>query len=146
MQVNLGEYIGEELQRLDATEKEQAWWLGAVSESIQLKQMVEKHLQEAEENDVKQMHQNLEKEFLVTKTVSNQEVWNNLDAWSPSIIKEYNQLIHTKKAVRQVTKDESDLLDTSRWGIGPPCNSFIAMCYTCTEMVICPMSRQRLNE
>eukprot|EP00435_Cladocopium_sp_Y103_P067668 s1206_g30.t1 len=106
MQVNLGEYIGEELQRLDATEKEQAWWLEAVSESIHLKQMVEQQLQEAEEKEVNQMHQSLEQEFLVTKTVSNQEVWNNLEAWSPSIHKEFNQLVHTKKAVRQVTKDQ----------------------------------------
>ena len=106
LHVNLTQYVGEELERLDGTSSQQAWWLGAVSDAIHMKQLVEQRLQDLEEQDMETMHQNLEQEFLVTKTISNQEVWNDLEAWSPSIHQEYVQLIQKKQAVRQLTRDE----------------------------------------
>eukprot|EP00435_Cladocopium_sp_Y103_P030555 s975_g7.t1 len=106
LHVNLTEYVQDELQCLDATSSDQALWLGSVSEAVHMKKLVEQRLQDLDDQEVAQMHQSLEQQFLVTKTVSNQEVWNDLEAWGPSIHKEFNQLIHNKKAVRQVTKDE----------------------------------------
>ena len=106
LHVNLTQYVGEELERLDGTSSQQAWWLGAVSDAIHMKQLVEQRLQDMEAQDLEVVQQNLEQEFLVSKTISNQEVWNNLEAWSTSIQQEYNQLIHKKKAVRQLTRDE----------------------------------------
>ena len=58
-----------------------------------------------------QQQKQIEKEFLVTKTIGAQEVWDNLEDWKPSIQKEYDQLIHNKKAVRQITREELRELD-----------------------------------
>ena len=48
----------------------------------------------------------LEQEFLVTKTISNSEVWANLGDWEASIKAEFQQLVHTKGAVKQVSKTQ----------------------------------------
>eukprot|EP00435_Cladocopium_sp_Y103_P018479 s2475_g4.t1 len=106
MHGNVANYINDEMQRLDATSEEQAMWIGALSDAIMLKLKLETQLQTAQCNQLQDDQLKVEQEFLVAKTVSNQEVWNNLEDWSPSIHKEFNQLVHIKKAVRQVTKDE----------------------------------------
>eukprot|EP00435_Cladocopium_sp_Y103_P075453 s777_g58.t1 len=106
LHVNLTQYVGDEMERLDATSSDQAWWLGTVSDVIHVKQLVEHKLQDLDGQDANAIQQNLEQEFLMSKTVSSQEVWRDLESWSPSIHRECQQLVHKKKAVRQITRDE----------------------------------------
>ena len=103
---NIGAYIEDEYTKLDATTDEQALWIGALTDAIKMKAMIEHQLQEAHEVEAQQVSQSLEKEFLVTKTISNSEVWSHLDDWEPSIKAEFEQLVNNKQAVRQVTKSE----------------------------------------
>ena len=42
----------------------------------------------------------------MTKTISNSEVWANLNDWEASIRAEFQQLVHTKGAVKQVSKTQ----------------------------------------
>ena len=56
LHVNLTQYVGEELERLDGTSSQQAWWLGAVSDAIRMKQLVEQRLQDLEEQDIEAIH------------------------------------------------------------------------------------------
>ena len=44
--------------------------------------------------------------FLVTKTISNKEVWEPLPGWEASIKAEYDQLVNHKTAVIQVTQKQ----------------------------------------
>lgn len=59
-------------------------------------------------------NQEMEEEFLVTKTVSSKEAWEDFESWIPSFEAEYNQLVRTKEAVEQVAKRE---LHTPTWKI-----------------------------
>lgn len=54
----------------------------------------------------KRAQHHVQQEFLTTKTVGNKEVWNNLEDWKPSIQKEHDQLVHQKKAVIQVSREQ----------------------------------------
>ena len=103
---NLGIYIENEYAKLDATSDEQAMWIGALTDAIKMKAIIEHPLQEAQELECQRATQNLEKEFLVTKTISNSEVWSHLNDWEASIRAEFQQLVNTKQAVRQVSKSE----------------------------------------
>ena len=47
-----------------------------------------------------------EKEFLVTRTVSNKEVWDDIQNWEPSVRAEYEQLVNQKQAVKQMKKSQ----------------------------------------
>ena len=101
---NVTNFIYDEMAKLDATSGEQSMWLGAVSDAIALKSMLEGQLQEAQQqNDQADLHR-LEQEFLVTKTISNSEVWANLSDGEASIKAEFQQLVHTKGAVKQVSQ------------------------------------------
>ena len=60
LHVNWNTYVGEALQRLDAAPSEQAWWLGAVTDAIKMKTMVEQRLQDIEDQEVQKLHQNLD--------------------------------------------------------------------------------------
>ena len=106
LQNNLGIYIQAEYEKLDATTDEQVLWIGALTNAVQLKAMVERQLQNLQQQEEQQALDKVDQEFLVTKTVGNAEVWSNLEAWQPSIKAEYDQLVTNKKAVRQITKDE----------------------------------------
>jgi hypothetical protein len=101
---NVTNFIYEEMAKLDATSSEQSMWLGAVSDAIALKSMLEAQLQEAQQQKDQADQHRLEQEFLVTKTISNSEVWANLSDWEASIKAEFQQLVHTKGAVKQVSK------------------------------------------
>ena len=103
---NLSSYVGEELQHLDGTSMDQSLWLNTLTDAINMKVMLEDHLLDAQAAKHDELQKNMEKEFLVTKTVGNQEVWQDLDAWAPSIRQEFEQLVNKKCAVRQITKDE----------------------------------------
>ena len=91
---------------LDAASSEQTWWMGAVTDAINMKTMVEQWLQDIEDQEVQKLHQNLDQEFLVTKTIGNAEVWADFQAWMPSSQQEYDQLVKKKCNVRQITKDQ----------------------------------------
>ena len=103
---NVTNFIQEEIAYLDATSSEQSMWLGAVTDAIALKSMLEDQLQEAKHQKDQVDQRRLEQEFLITKTISNNEVWSHLDDWRASIEAEFEQLVKTKKAVRQVAKSE----------------------------------------
>ena len=47
-----------------------------------------------------------EGEFLVTRTVGNKEVWENLIDWEDSIRAEHHQLVFQKEAVKQMPKSK----------------------------------------
>ena len=81
-------------------------WIGALTDAIKMKAMIGHQLQEAQELECQRATQNLEKEFLVTKTISNSEVWSHLNDWEASIRAEFQQPVNTKQAVRQVSKGE----------------------------------------
>ena len=68
--------------------------------------MVEQWLQDIEDQEVQKLHQNLDQEFLVTKTIGNAEVWADFQAWRPSSQQEYDQLVKKMCNVRQITKDQ----------------------------------------
>jgi hypothetical protein len=95
-------YIEEEIVRLDATTGEQSLWIGAITDAIQLKSMLEGRLQDIQ-------HQTLQ-----TKMVSKAEVWSHLDDWEPSIRAEFEQLVNTKGAVKQVSKAQLQQLAQQR--------------------------------
>ena len=101
---NVTNFIYDEMAKLDGTSGEQSMWLGAVSDAIALKSMLEGQLQEAQQQKDQADQHRLEQEFLVTKTISNSEVWANLSDWEASIKAEFQQLVHTKGAVKQVSK------------------------------------------
>ena len=103
---NLASYVGEELQHLDGTSSDQSLWLSTLTDAINMKVMLEDHLIDAQALKNEELQKHMEMEFLVTKTVGNQEVWQDLDAWAPSIRQEFEQLVNKKCAVRQITKDE----------------------------------------
>ena len=111
---NLTDYIKTEYEKLDATTEEQSMWIGALAEAITMKMMVEHQLQDAQGCETQRTLEKLDQEFLVTKTISNTEVWSNLVAWQPSIQAEYNQLVNNKQAVKQITKTELQQLAQQR--------------------------------
>ena len=106
MHFNLGLHILEEMECLDATTDDQALWFPMLNAAIAQKAQLENTLQGMQEEAVHQQQQQLEAEFLVTKTINQQEVWNDLEAWTPSIRKEFDQLVNVKQAVRQITRQE----------------------------------------
>jgi len=75
--------------------------------------MLENQLKEAQNQQLQEDQQVLEQEFLVTKTISNNEVWSHLDDWENSIRAEFEQLVNMKQAVRQVAKAELQSLAKS---------------------------------
>ena len=94
------------MNRLDATTEDQALWLGAITEAISLRTLLENQLQEVQHQATQQDQAKLDQEFLVTRTISNAEVWSNLDSSAPSIRAEYEQLVNKKQAVRQISKGQ----------------------------------------
>ena len=106
LQFNLSEHIAQEMDHLDATTSEQGLWIPALNEAMLQKAQLEEELHGInDENEANQLKA-IEEEFLVTRTVGNQEVWQHLEDWTPSVKKEYDQLVNQKKAVRQITREE----------------------------------------
>eukprot|EP00435_Cladocopium_sp_Y103_P021236 s2552_g5.t1 len=94
---NLTDYIRDEFQHIDATTSTQSLWMPTVTEAMVNRVALEEQLLSIAEVENKDAN-----EFLVTRTVSNAEVWRDLEAWAPSIKQEYMQLVHEKRAVRQM--------------------------------------------
>jgi len=103
---NVVDYIRDEMNRLDATTEDQALWIGAITEAISLRALLENQLQQFQHQAIKEDHEKLDQEFLVTRTISNAEVWSHLEDWKPSICAEYEQLLHKKQAVKQITRSQ----------------------------------------
>ena len=80
-----------------------------LSEAMMKKAAIEEELQQFENKEEDQT-QAIAKEFLVTKTVSDKEVWQNAQDWEPSVRAEFEQLVNQKKAVRQMSRRELQAL------------------------------------
>ena len=106
MQHNLGQLIQEEMAMVDASTAEQAWCLPILSEVLAKKMAMEDELHQKQAEKTEAINKEMENQFLVTKTVSNKEVWDSLAAWEPSIRAEYDQLVHHKKAVIQMSQQQ----------------------------------------
>jgi hypothetical protein len=97
---------------LDAASSEQTWWMGAVTDAIKMKTMVEQWLQDIEDQEVQKLHQNLDQEFLVTKTIGNAEVWADFQAWRPS-----SQQSMTSWSKKCVMSGKSPRTSSKRWQV-----------------------------
>ena len=106
MHCHLADYIQEEMGYIDATSPDQALWLPVLSQAIMKRAEMEETLL-AKEDDAQDLWENqVGQEFLVTKTISNKEVWAEFDQWKPAITAEYDQLVVSKKAVEPITKSK----------------------------------------
>ena len=114
MHHNLHHLVEDELTKIDGTAEEQAWCLPILSELLVKKVSIEEELHMRDEEKERSEQQAISHEFLVTRTISNAEVWKDLDAWGPSIKQEYNQLVHEKGAVRQLTMKQLQQLSQER--------------------------------
>ena len=92
--------------QIDGTAEEQAWCLPVLSEVMMRKATIE--------DELELMDKVRETEFLVTKTVANKEVWENMRDWEPSVRAKFEQLVNQKKAVRQMSRSQLQALATER--------------------------------
>ena len=108
MQHNLHQLVMEEMNQIDGTAEEQAWCLPVLSEMMMTmkKAAIEEELQQLENKKEEDQTKAIANEFLVTKTVSNREVWQNVQDWEPSVRAEFEQLVNQKKAVRQMSRQQ----------------------------------------
>ena len=104
VQHNLHMLVMDEMAHIDGTADEQAWCMPVLKEMLVQKAEVEEELIMINRGK-KEVLAN-ENEFLVTRTVSNKEVWENIKNWEPSVRAEYEQLVNQKQAVKQVTKSQ----------------------------------------
>ena len=104
MQANLADYVVDELKHVDITNPDQGCCLEALANAIIQKVDAEENLLQ-HQNDSEALHQQeLEEEFLVTRTISTKEVMDDFENWIPPITAEYDQLVRNKEAVEQITK------------------------------------------
>ena len=54
-----------------------------------------------------QHQQQIEEEFLVTKTIAAEQVHREWEQWKPAMMADYNSIVQEKKAVRQVSRAEA---------------------------------------
>eukprot|EP00435_Cladocopium_sp_Y103_P032516 s2415_g8.t1 len=111
---NITEYIREEYQHIDATTLDQTLWMPAVTEAIINRMHLEEQLLSMAMEETKQDETKQATEFLVTRTISNSEVCQNLEDWAPSIKQEWQQLVQDKQAVKQITMSELQQLSQQR--------------------------------
>ena len=114
MQHNLHQLVMEEMSKIDGSEKEQAWCMPILSELLVRKAAVEDELCDINDEKEQVKNQKLANEFLVTKTVANKEVWENLQDWEPSVRAEFEQLVNQKQAVRQMSRAQLQALAQQR--------------------------------
>ena len=106
MQANLSQHVRDEMALLDATSGHQHLWMPILTEAILQKIQIEEDLLGFQRESIELKTQKLEEEFLVTKTISSKEVWDNLPSWEQSIKAEHRQLVHGKEAVIQISREE----------------------------------------
>ena len=95
-------YIKEELELLDITDEMATASLPGLATMCMERFNAEEALRELQVQEDK----DLQEEFLVTRTVGNQEVQSELDLWRPAIEKEWKSLTEETGAVRQITKQD----------------------------------------
>lgn len=90
VQANLAEYVNEEI--VDVTNPEQGCCMEVLTKAILNKIDAEETLLRNwnDHNNHLQDQKGLEEEFLVTKTVSSKEVWEDFENWIPSITAEHS--------------------------------------------------------
>eukprot|EP00438_Fugacium_kawagutii_P028376 Skav221620 [mRNA] locus=scaffold2664:42350:47284:- [translate_table: standard] len=103
---NVTGYLQEEMAKLDATDEVQAGWLPALTAAFQEKTSLEAQLKHLHDVQVAEQNQIIEEQFLVTRTIGNQEVYDNLEDWKEAITNEYRQLVEVKKAAEPVSQAE----------------------------------------
>ena len=101
---NVTDYIREEMMLVDATSLDQTLWMPTLNQAMVNRVALEDQLCALEE--VTAVENKVAEEFLVTKTISNKEVWDALSSWEPSIRAEYDQLVNQKKAVVQMSQKQ----------------------------------------
>ena len=106
MHHNMHQLVQEEMAKIDATTVDQAWNMPVLSEVLMRKLAIEEELHQLRDGKAEQAQQAIENQFLVTKTIGSKEVWEALADWEPSIKAEYDQLVHQKKAVVQITQQQ----------------------------------------
>ena len=111
---NLTEYIQEEFAKIDGTDDSQALWLPVLAQAVHQRVDLENHMLALNAAEQEQAIDVNNAEFLVTRTISNREVWDNLSDWEASIRAEHDQLVVQKQAVRQVTKAELQRMATAK--------------------------------
>ena len=92
------------MERVDVSNPEQGCYMDILTQAIMQKVEVEELLLQSDHDQEVAKGQEIEEEFLVTKTISSKEVWEDFENWVPSITAEYDQLVKTKEAVEQITK------------------------------------------
>ena len=88
----------DEVGKIDGTFPEHMWCFPALNTALVCKVEVEEQIQQLAIEDQAERQKQLADEFLITKTVSNKEVRENLADWTESITAEYEQLVVNKKA------------------------------------------------
>eukprot|EP00438_Fugacium_kawagutii_P019184 Skav219373 [mRNA] locus=scaffold76:661740:669233:+ [translate_table: standard] len=106
MHQNLNAYLSDEMAKLDATDEVQASWLPVLTNAIKEKTLIEAQLQSLHMAEMEDQAKKVDQEFLVTRTVSNQEVYDHFEDWKEAITNEFRQLVEVKQAVEPVTKDQ----------------------------------------
>ena len=114
MQHTLCQLVEEEMMQIDGTAEEQAWCLPIVTEVLVRKAAVEEELHQIKDHQSMVNDMAMNKEFLVTKTISNKEVWDNLQDWEASVRAEFEQLVNQKKAVQQMPRSQLQSLAQKR--------------------------------
>ena len=110
MHHNLHQVVIDELTQIDGTTEEQAWCLPVLRELMVKKAAVEEELHLMDKEKEKEVQQAVVNEFLVTKTVANKEVWDNIKDWEASVRAEFEQLVNQKQAVRQMSRQQLQAL------------------------------------
>ena len=101
----LTDYIQEELELLDITDEDNMVTLPGLAKMCVERFQAEQTLRELQVQEDKE----LQEEFLVTRTVGNEEVQSELEMWRPAIQKEWNSLVTLvlkSQAVKQISKEE----------------------------------------
>lgn len=98
----LTDNIQEELELLDITDEDNMVTLPGLAKMRVERFQAEQALRELQVQEDKELHE----EFLVTRTVGNQEVQSELEMWRPAIQKEWNSLVLESQAVKQITREE----------------------------------------
>ena len=104
VQHNLHMLVMDEMAHIDGTADEQAWCMPVLKEMLVQKAEVEEELIMINRGKNEVLAGG--NEFLVTRTVSNKEVWEDIQNWEPSVRAEYEQLVNQKQAVKQMKKSQ----------------------------------------
>jgi len=103
---NVSDYMIEEISKITGTSPEQMWCFPVLNKALVRKVEVEEQTQQLVEEVQAEEQLQLANEFLVTKTVSNKEVRENVADWTESIKAEYEQLAVNKKGVKPMSRSQ----------------------------------------